>query len=75
MDIITRFAQEFVKIQLHSIKDSESIINNTRLKISDLDDPLDQAKFINVLIEQNRSLYETHLKTCTDKIKCPKLWS
>lgn len=71
MDIITRLAQEFAEFQLHSVKDPDDVVNKTRLKLNDLDDPLDQAKFINVLIEKNRYLYETHLKTCTDKIKCP----
>lgn len=71
MDIIAKQAQRFADNVFDSgVGNYERILSDVRNKASDIDNKLDRIKFLNVVLEKNKSIYESHKLVCKKPTEC-----
>lgn len=72
MDIIAKFADEFVQRHLNvRITKYAEIIEAAREQLYDIDNQLDKIKFLNIILEGNSKAYDRHKPNCTAPDTCP----
>ena len=72
MSYIKKRADKFVQLYIdRQISEHKKVVDAAQTEIYDIDDDLDKATFLRVVLEANAGAYQEHLKVCTNKIDCP----
>jgi len=71
MDIIAKQAQRFADNVFDSgVGNYERILSDVRRKVSEIDNKLDKVKFLNIVLERNKSIYDSHKLVCKEPTEC-----
>lgn len=72
MNYIKKRADKFVQLYVErQISEHKTVIDAAKTEIYDIDDDLDKATFLRIVLEANAEAFEKHLKVCTNEIDCP----
>lgn len=72
MSYIKKRADKFVQLYIdRQISKHNKVIDAAQTEIYDIDDDLDKATFLRIVLEANAEAYQKHLKVCTNEIDCP----
>lgn len=73
MDIIIQIAEDFSKRHIRNVTRPDDCIDSAQNEVYKIHDPLDKIKFLQVVIEKNRELLESHIKVCRHGEGCQTL--
>ena len=73
MDIIIHLADKFSKLFIRDGSTPNELIEEAKIEVGKIYDPLDKIKFLQFVIEKNRESQEEHFKDCKQRENCVRL--
>ncbi len=71
MNYINKRAEKFVRIYIaRDVSESAEVISGAKSELSNIDNNLDKATFLRIVLEANEKEYQAHLKVCKNKEDC-----
>jgi hypothetical protein len=71
MDIITKKAKRFAdNYFMDGVRQYDELLSAAKKEVYSIDNPLDQIKYLNFLLDRNNSDYESHKPRCQDPENC-----